>query len=113
VDGKEPLEAEEIAGKLNLPFKIVKENCFNLTDAGLLNEILTESKENHAFQPAISPEKITIAYIMESLDKSGESAEDYRDAHVPRWSQNLTDDIYVLLSGSDLNKSILDTNPLK
>lgn len=67
--GEKPYTAEELCQRLNLPYKVVKEYCFELHLAGLLNEIVDEKEEGSlGYQPALGVDKLTLAYVMDRLD---------------------------------------------
>lgn len=68
--GNKPYTASEIAHKLGFPIRIVREILFELTDANIFNEIISDNIDK-AFQPATDIHKITIRYIIETLDKKG------------------------------------------
>ncbi|MFW6223113.1 MAG: YihY/virulence factor BrkB family protein, partial [Bacteroidota bacterium] len=68
--GNKPYTASEIAHKLGLPIRIVRGILFELTDANIFNEIISENIDK-AFQPAVDIHKITVKYIIETLDKKG------------------------------------------
>lgn len=70
--GKPPLTANQISKRLKAPFLLVEQLAGRLCQSGLLS--LVEGKKNgtnNAYQPAKDIHTITIASVLEALDKRG------------------------------------------
>ncbi|NOY37423.1 MAG: YihY/virulence factor BrkB family protein [Chlorobi bacterium] len=71
IAGEKALTATKIAVELKLPVRLVRRVLFDLTDSGILSELTTDNPRERAWQPALDPHKITVAYVMEKLDDLG------------------------------------------
>jgi membrane protein len=69
--GEEPWTATQISHNLEIPIRLVRQLLFELTEARILSETVTEENEEGAYQPAQSPEKYTPKYVLEALDRRG------------------------------------------
>jgi len=73
VEGKKPETAQEIAGALEAPFRLVNEMCYELTETGLLVETKRSDPRQSGFLPGRDINTITVATVLEALDKRGGS----------------------------------------
>lgn len=69
--GNHPATVDELATALDFPSRLVRDVLYELLDIGLISETITKNVKENAYQPAIDVQKITVAYIIESLDKLG------------------------------------------
>ena len=69
--GGEPESSTEISQKLEIPIRLVRDILYDLTQAGVLNETVTESLKEKGYQPAIDISRITIQFVSEKLDTCG------------------------------------------
>jgi membrane protein len=69
--GNPPATVDELANTLDFPSRLVRDVIYELLETGLISETLTKNVKENAYQPAIDIQKITIAYIIELLDKLG------------------------------------------
>ena len=72
VEGLPPLNAANVAGQLGIPVRIVRDIIYDLLNAHIIIETLTHEVREVAYQPALDPAKITISYVIDSLDKQGQ-----------------------------------------
>ena len=70
--GLPPLKASEIAGQLGIPARLIREIIYNLVSAGIINETLTQDVREVAYQPAMDPSRISISYVIDTLDQQGQ-----------------------------------------
>ena len=77
--GKRPVTATEIASKLNMPIRIVREIIFDLMNAGIFVETVTESIKENGYHPAIDIHKIDVRMVIENVEKLG-----YDDLHLAK-----------------------------
>jgi len=68
--GEKALTAEEIATKLDLPFKLVKRILAEFIETGLFSETHSESGFV-AYQPGVTESKFTVRYVFDQLDRKG------------------------------------------
>ena len=66
-----PLHAQEISHKLEMPIRLVREILFNLSNSGLVSELLTDTDKQLAYQPAFDINKMTINKVTDVLEMTG------------------------------------------
>jgi membrane protein len=71
-EGLTPLNDADIAGQLGIPVRIVRDILFDLLNAHIIIETLTPEVREMAYQPALDPAKITVSYVIDTLDKQGQ-----------------------------------------
>ena len=71
--GEKPLDADMISHSLEIPIRLVRQILFELVEAGILCEVQSDANKNIAYQPAIDVGKLTIKYVVESLERRGNS----------------------------------------
>lgn len=62
---------EEIKKELNLPFKLTSQITEDLVSSKILSKIENEDYKTLMFQPAIDTSKLTVKYLIDSLDRLG------------------------------------------
>jgi len=72
-DGLTAMTAEELALKLGFPVRLVRDIIYELLETGLVSETLTANVKENAYQPAQDIQRLTIGYIIELLDRRGNS----------------------------------------
>jgi len=65
------MTAEEIANKLDLPVRLVRDILYELLEVGIISETVTKSVKENAYQPAIDIGKLSISFVISMLDKRG------------------------------------------
>jgi len=70
-EGNQPLKAAEIAEEQGIPVRLVRDIIYDLMNAGIINETLTTEIREVAYQPALDPAKITVAYVIDRIDQYG------------------------------------------
>jgi len=73
IDGKRPQTAPELANKMKLPIRLVRMVMADLLASDLIVEVYTEKERLRAYTPAKDVRMYTIKYIIEALDKKGNS----------------------------------------
>ena len=73
IDGEKPLTAHEIAVCMKLPIRLVRMVMDDLLAAELISEVYTAKEKIRAYAPAKDVRQYTIKYVVESVDKSGNS----------------------------------------
>ncbi|MBN2480836.1 MAG: YihY family inner membrane protein [Bacteroidales bacterium] len=73
-EGKLPLKAAEIANLHGIPVRLVRDIIYDLNRCGIINETLTGDVREIAYQPAVDPSKISVSFVIDSLDKHGHQA---------------------------------------
>ena len=71
--GEKPFGIREIAFELKIPKELIKESIRDMLSAKVISKIVRSDKEGHAFQPAKDIEKVTVKYLVENIERAGES----------------------------------------
>jgi membrane protein len=69
--GEKPLDTLSIAHELEAPIRLIREILFDLVEANVLSEVKQNDTGKACFQPAQDVEKLTIKWVVDSLDKHG------------------------------------------
>jgi len=69
--GDPPSTPDDLAKVLDFPVRLVRDVLYELLDAGLISETITKNIKENAYQPGIDVQKITVAYVIEQIDKLG------------------------------------------
>lgn len=102
-EGLAPMNAAELAEKLGIPVRLMRDLIYELIGAGLVNEMLTQELRESAYQPAIDPALLTISRVVESLDSLGQPL--VLDRENPEYAklQEIVDSFYDCIRQSPLN----------
>ena len=65
-----PLTANRLAAELGTPVGLINQHGYELKKAGIISQVLVDGDEI-AYQPAVDPDKLTIAYVIRALEYSG------------------------------------------
>jgi membrane protein len=68
-----PLDAETISHTLEIPIRLVRQILFELVESGILSEVRKDNNKDVAYQPAIDAGKLTVKFVVESLERRGHS----------------------------------------
>lgn len=68
---RKPLTADDISRELEMPIRLVRSILFELTEAKILSEVYTTDRENVGYQPGWYVDDLTVAAIVEQLDRRG------------------------------------------
>jgi membrane protein len=71
VKGESPLTMPAITQKLEIPRRLLQQLLYDLQAAGIISEIKTDDDQEIAYQPAKDPHKLTIGFVVTSLEKIG------------------------------------------
>ena len=65
--------AERISQELEIPIRLVRQIVFDLVESGILSEVRTDKNEDFAYQPAVHVGKLTVKYVLDTLERRGYS----------------------------------------
>ncbi|WP_338392778.1 YihY/virulence factor BrkB family protein [Fulvitalea axinellae] len=102
-DGKAPT-ASDISRKLQLPLLYVQRSLGSLVSSGLLSVVKVNYAEAPAYQPALDPNKITLAYALEKMDDYGKITVDFPKGKDIVTVREYMDGLNELFRESDRNK---------
>ncbi len=69
--GKEPVGAEIIAASMRIPVRISSEIIHDLTEAGLLVQLVGDKNKQRIYQPGLDINKMTVGFVLDKLEKRG------------------------------------------
>lgn len=69
-----PWNAEKISHTLEIPIRLVRQILFELVGSGILSEVRKGDDKDISYQPAVDVGKITVKYVVDSLEQRGNSA---------------------------------------
>lgn len=69
--GEQPFDAAKISHTLEIPIRLVRQILFELVGAGVLSEVKINDGKDVAYQPAVDTAKLTVKYVIESLEQRG------------------------------------------
>ena len=67
-------DAEKISHTLEIPIRLVRQILFELVESGVLSQVKKGDNRDVAYQPAVDVGKLTVKYVVESLEQRGNSA---------------------------------------
>lgn len=70
-NNEKPLTSPEISSNLEIPVRIVRQIIFELVSSNILSEVKTEEEKVSTYQPAVDINILTIGYMVDSLNSSG------------------------------------------
>jgi len=70
-NGEGPQEANKISTRLGIPIRCVREILGELLKAGVISQVSVEGRKGDYFQPALDPDNITIARILQAIERVG------------------------------------------
>ncbi len=70
-DGVPPMTSEEIAHKVDLSVRLVRDIIYELLEVGIVSETVTQNVKENAYQPAMDINKLSIGFVLDLLDKRG------------------------------------------
>ncbi len=108
ISGGKTFTAEDIAHKLRLPIRIVREILYDLTETGIFSETVKDSYKETGYQPAKDINKLSISYILEKIDKKGSSDLDIETSKKLKKLTEIQDKFSQLIKKSNENKLLKD-----
>lgn len=109
VNGKPPVTDEELIKNYGIPARLVTTMTGRLVDAGILSIVmLGDNGESTGYQPAMSPQKLTVNYVLQTLNALGNRA------FIPAFEEHfpgvekITSNIYSTISQSTDNMLLQD-----
>ncbi len=70
---QQPLTSQSISHQLEIPIRMVREIIFELNNAGLIAELLTNTDKEIAYQPAFDTNQISVDRVIHIMEKKGTS----------------------------------------
>jgi membrane protein len=70
-EGEALWSASRIAHELEAPIRLIRQVLDELVESGILSRIKTDNDREEVFQPAVHPDRITVAYVLQGLVQKG------------------------------------------
>lgn len=70
-EGNPPLSAGQIARRLEIPIRLVREIVYGLVESKVVSEVCGPENEETAYQPARDIDLYTIKYVIDNLERRG------------------------------------------
>ena len=106
--GATPLTSSEFSKELGIPVRLVRELLFELTQANIVVETITDSPREKGYQPSIDINKITIQFVVEKLEATGSDQIIVKNSKAFSNLSGFYKDIENMLRTSDTNKLLKD-----
>lgn len=107
-EGLPAYTAEQLAKKLDLPIRLLRDIIYELLDVGILSETITKYVKDNAYQPACDIQKLSISFVLEALDKRGNDAVNTGNEQELDKMVTLVDSFSEELQKSRLNKLLVE-----
>jgi membrane protein len=107
-EGRTPLDANQIAKKLDLPIRLARIIIFEFTETGIFNEVKTAEEKDVAYQPGMSESRLTAKFILDTLDKRGVNEIPIQSTQELETIHKLMDDFDEVLTASRGNIMVKD-----
>jgi membrane protein len=108
MEQNDPLDAAEIADQLNIPVRIVRELLYELQNARIITETLTLKEKEIAYQPALDPSKITISFVIDTLEKQGNQIPFEKETSELVKINSIVESFYTDIGSSKNNTALKD-----
>lgn len=73
VAGDEALSVEQLAEKLGMPIRLMRDVLFKMTECGLVSELCGDEDEEKKYHPAEDPDKYSISFVLDRVGMHGVS----------------------------------------
>lgn len=105
---EQPWDSERISQTLEIPIRLVRQILFDLAESGILCEVRTDGNEDVAYQPAVEVRKITVKYVVDSLEQRGYSDIPVRESVELSKLSDCLDEFSVMIEKSPANILLKD-----
>lgn len=106
--GDKPLSAENIAGSLKIPVRLVRDILQDLSSAGLVSVIQENERSERLYQPAIDINKLTVSFVLSRLEKKGTEHQIFVKGKEYNRVVSMLDEFDDLIARSDSNILVSD-----
>jgi hypothetical protein len=87
---------------------LIRDLLYDLLNARIIIETLTPEVREVAYQPALDPAKITVSYVVDTLDKQGQQVSFEKESKELINLTQVVESFYQDIRNSDNNKAIND-----
>jgi membrane protein len=108
IEARPAMNAAEIASQLGIPVRLVREVIYILLNARIITETVDPEIREVAYQPAVDPSRITVSYVIDTLDKQGQQLTIDSESHDLDQITTIVESFYEDIRNSPKNFLIKD-----
>ena len=105
---QKPWGEAQIAHVLEIPIRLAREILQELRAAGVVSQVTLEDERMVAYQPARNPDKITVQYVIDALERRGNDDIPIAESKELRRLSAYLKDFHDLIAQSPSNKRLQD-----
>ena len=103
-----PMTAEEIADKMDLPVRLIRDILYELQEVDIISETVTPVVKENAYQPACNTDKLTVNYVLNKLERRGKDSIDTDKKDDLRMMAKIVDKYGEIFEKTPENKLLVD-----
>ncbi|QQS50782.1 MAG: YihY/virulence factor BrkB family protein [Bacteroidota bacterium] len=103
-----PLTSDEIAHKLDLPVRLVRDVLYELNEVGIVSETITKNVKQNAYQPSTDTDRLSVSYVMNAINRRGNDHLISPEHKEVKQILQLVDSFYNEIEKSPKNKLLID-----
>ena len=107
-DKQAPLSAKQIADKLDLPLRLVRNVINEFIETGILVELKGDKEKESTYQPGLTESKLTVRNILNIVDEKGLNTLPIADSDELRSVNNIMAQLQSAWDNPDGNKLVKD-----
>jgi membrane protein len=104
--GIKPLTPDDLSKELRVPIRMTKSVLNDLVRCHILSEVVTDKPQITAFQPAQSTDRLNFKFIIERLDRLGETYIAQEDSELSKKIVSIQENFYELMEKSPDNLQV-------
>ena len=108
VKGDPALNAVQLSEQLDIPVRLIRDLLYDLINAKILSEIVTTDIKEVAYQPSVDPNRITVNYLLDLLDRKGLTPVFTKEPEEVKALSGIVESYYRHFSKSPDNKLLND-----
>jgi len=105
---QDPLNAKQIADKLDLPLRLVRNVINEFIETGIFVEIKGEKEKEGAYQPGLTESQLTVRNILNVVDEKGLNSLPLTDSEELRSVNRIMGQLHSAWDNADGNKLVKD-----
>jgi membrane protein len=108
VQGLKAPTAQEISQALEIPIRLARSTLFELTESKILSEVVAHDGSDLRYQPGCPLDDLTVATILEALDRRGQDGIPIADSHDLERLRDIVRRFEVTIENSPANIKVQD-----
>jgi membrane protein len=107
-EGLPPLTSKQIADKLDLPLRLVRNVLNEFMETGIFVEIKGDKEKDSAYQPGLTESQLTVRNVLNIVDEKGLNALPITDSEELRSVNRILGQLHAAWDNPDGNKLVKD-----